>query len=380
MKELKEFWKKSQNDLIFTQATALAYTTLVSLVPLCAVAFFLFKSFGGFENLQSQLEPLMQANLAPAFGDKITTYINEIVSKVHAGAVGTVGLIGFIVTTVLTISTIEKSFNLIWGVKKSRPLSRRITTYWTLLSIGPVLMTLSIMFGTKAFLWLKNDNGLIANGLVILFSLIPYIASGILFSAVFFFIPNTQVHFKDAFKAGALTGIVFELAKLVYARYAVKTVSQDALYGSLVVIPVFLLWLYVVWLILLFGAELCCYFQFKRLKIKYKFNWEERLTPFAIVDILELLVNAAKTKSGGMKVDELLGQLQMPFHELSSHLDFLISEGIIVRSQRKYHLAVAESEIKLSEIFDSLDAHRYIPKGHLSLSVHQKVKQLWKSI
>ncbi|MBK9294940.1 MAG: YihY family inner membrane protein [Oligoflexia bacterium] len=382
MKDLKEFWKKSQNDLIFTQSTALAYTTLVSLVPLCAVAFFLFKSFGGFENLQSALEPLMQQNLAPAFGDKITNYINAAVSKVHAGAVGTVGLIGFIITTVLTISTIEKSFNIIWGVKKPRSLSKRITTYWTLLSIGPVLITLSVVFGSRAFFWLENDNGVIANILVILLKFIPYLASGLLFSAVFFFIPNTQVNYKDAIKAGIITGVVFELAKLLYARYAVQAISNDALYGSLVVIPVFLVWLYVVWLILLFGAELCCYFQFKRLKIKYKFNWQERLTPFAIVDILELLVGASKAKSKqvGLKIDELMAQLQMPFHELISHLDFLVNEGLVAQSQKKYFLTIAESEINLSEIFEALDAHRYSPKGALSLSVHQKMRQLWKSI
>ncbi|MFI5205482.1 MAG: YihY family inner membrane protein [Candidatus Paceibacterales bacterium] len=231
MKELREFWRKSQHDLIFTQATALAYTTLISLVPLLAVAFYLFKAFGGLDKLVDEIQPLIESNLAPAFSDKISTYLDDIITKVHAGAVGILGLLGFIISTVTTLTTIEKTFNMIWGVKRTRKLGARITVYWTLLTIGPLLIAVSVMFGSKASVWLKSDHGAIADGLIYLFSIIPYFASGLLFSALFYFIPNAVVNIRDAVKAGVITGIIFELAKVFYSVYAKRNIGHDACMG-----------------------------------------------------------------------------------------------------------------------------------------------------
>src|ERR1700677_2631098 len=105
--DVSQIWNKSKQDLIFTQATALAYTTLVSLVPVLAVAFFLFHAFGGFENLLERLEPFIEENLAPSFSNQISSYLEGFINNVHAGAVGIFGLIGFIFTSISTLATIE---------------------------------------------------------------------------------------------------------------------------------------------------------------------------------------------------------------------------------------------------------------------------------
>ncbi len=373
-KEIKEFWRKSEHDLVFTQATALSYTTLISMVPLLAVAFFLFKSFGGFDIVIKDLGPIIENNLAPSFSDKISVYLDEIINKFNAGAIGIVGAIGFIVTTITTLTTIEKTFNVIWGVRKPRRLGKRITTYWTLMTIGPLLLGVSFMFSAKALAWLKTDPGFLASVAVLVFTVVPYFTSGLLFSALFLFIPNLYVHYKDALKAGMITGVVFELAKLIYAIYAKQTISKDALYGALIVVPVFLIWIYVVWLIVLFGAELCCYFQFKRLKLNYKFNWEERLSSFAIADILETL----SSTDGGLTPEEMQSKLQIPFYELTAHLHFLEQQGQLIHAKRRYYRTHPHSAIDMDQIATQLDTHRYVPKGNLGQQIYAKTKSLWK--
>ncbi|MDZ4675872.1 MAG: YihY family inner membrane protein [Oligoflexia bacterium] len=380
---IKQFWKKSQQDLIFTQATALAYTTLLSLVPVLAVAFFLFKAFGGFESLQAKLLPLIEQNLAPSFSDQISNYLTQFLTNVHAGAIGVFGIIGFIITSISTLATIEKTFNLIWGVKDARSLGKRITTYWSLLTIGPMLLAVSIGMSSKALVWLEDDSGAISQVLLWGAALTPYLISGLLFSGLFLFMPNVSVNKWDALKAGGITGLVFELAKLLYASYAANAIAKNSVYGSLAIFPIFLIWLYVVWLIVLFGAELCCYFQFRRHHIPYRFNLEDRLNPFVIVDILEELARTQEEPRGGLAINDMLRSMKIPMRELMPHVDFLEQGGWIIRSsvgflnQWRFHLAVPKARVTMSKVLASLEGHRYVPRSEQGIAVHKKLKDLW---
>ncbi|MCC6278027.1 MAG: YihY family inner membrane protein [Oligoflexia bacterium] len=384
MKQLiRQFWKKAQHDLVFTQATALAYTSLVSLVPMLAVAFFLFKAFGGFQILETRLQTFIQANLAPSFGEQLSGYVFGFMKNVHAGAVGTFGVIGFMFTAVSTLATIEKTFNLIWGVKRDRPWGQKIMTYWSLVTIGPVLLGFSFVLSSQAVGWLQSDSGEISKVLVWMAALAPNLTSGILFTLLYFFMPNVAVNLKDAAKAGFVTGIVFEIAKLLYASYAARAVSTYSVYGSLAIIPIFLLWLYVVWLIVLFGAELCCFFQYARLKVPFRFDAEERLNPFLISDIIDALAGVQKTQSLGLALSELQKDLKVSIQELTAHIDFLESRGLIVssagsaRSKNRYFLTVPRAEINMKEVLGWLEEFRYEPKLKTSKDVASQLKKIW---
>lgn len=382
--EAREFWKKSQQDLLFTQATALAYTTLLSLIPILAVAFFFFKAFGGLDSLVGKMQPLIEENLAPAFSDKISVYMSQFLNNVHAGAVGILGIIGFIFTSITTLATIEKTFNIIWGVRNPRTWGYRITTYWSLLTVGPICIAVSLMVSSKAYVWLKHDSGAISQVLVWGFALAPYLSSSALFSALFLFMPNVTIGKKDAFRAGAITGLIFEVAKYLYALYATRSIASNAIYGSLAVFPVFLLWLYVVWLIILFGAELCCYFHFKSFGIPYRFNYDERLNAFVTADILEELSHTNQKPRGGMTIPQMISILKIPVFELLAHLNYLEKEGWVLSSKqtfkrgRKYHLAVQASQIDLSKILQKLNSQYYVPKGHQSMEMHKRLQD-WAS-
>jgi membrane protein len=382
--EAQQLWKKVRTDLIFTQATALAFTTVSSIVPILAVAFFLFNAFGGIENLMDKIEPLINENLAPAFSQQISEYLDKFLSNTHAGTVGFLGVLGFVVTSISTLATIENTFNYIWGASKPRSWARRVPTYWSLLTIGPLLLGASFALSSKAMLWLKNDNGALSHFLVWSFAILPYLSSCMLFTALYIFIPNVTVNRRDALKAGAITGVVFELAKLIYAVYATNAIGKNAIYGSLVIIPLFLLWLYVVWLIVLIGAELCLYFQYKRVGIPYKFDSEERLNPFIITDIIEVLGAVELGTKAGLTLHGLLLKLRVPTKELSDHLDFLLEQEIIVcsggdfiNSRKKYYLVVPKEQVNLSLIIQHLEPHRYLPQSARGLSINEKIKSIW---
>jgi membrane protein len=383
--EISQIWKKSKQDLIFTQATALAYTTLVSLLPILAIAFFLFHAFGGFEILLEKMEPFIEDNLAPSFSNQISSYLEGFINSVHAGTVGIVGLFAFIFTSISTLATIEKTFNLIWGSHKQRSLTRRMTTYWSLLTLAPLLMALSILMSSKVLSSLQYDKNFFSQTAVLLLHVIPYLSMSALFSSLYMFLPSVTVDRRDAIKAGVFTGIIFELAKVVYAIYATHAIKNNAVYGSLIIIPVFLVWLYVVWVIILFGAELCCFLQFKRLGIGYQFGVEDRLNPFIAVDIIEALGAHQQEPSGGLNLAGLIVQLKLPMRDIIRHVDFLEEEGIVVRSEGtfmtggRFYLTLPKDQIQISEIFEHIESVRYTPQSERAIEAHSLFKDVWKN-
>jgi membrane protein len=383
-RDFREIWRKARQDQVPSQATALAYKSILSLVPILAVAFFLFNAFGGFETLSDKIQPFIEENLAPNFSTQISSYLENFMNNAHADAVGIFGVLGFMITAISTLATIELTFNNIWGTSKQRRWGKRLTTYWSLLTLGPFILALSIYLSSEAMTWLRADSGWLSHLLVYSFEIVPYLIISMLFSFLYFFMPNVPVDQRDALRGGFATGAVFEVAKILYASYAAHALAQNKIYGSLVVIPVFLVWLYVVWLIVLFGAELCCYFQYRRLGIPFRFGIEDRLNPFLVVDIIEALGDHQMQPKGGLTAAKLLEILKLPLRQLMRHMDYLQEEGWVVqsagaftRSGNRYFLAVPEDQVDIPKIFAQLESRRYIPRSERGQQVHNRFKGLF---
>ena len=248
--------KKSKDDHLLVHAASLAFTSVLSLVPMLALAYFAFDAFGGLQKLNDKIEPFILENLAPAFGKEIMGYVGEIHKKVSGGAMGVFGFVGFIYTSLAMLFKVEFSFNHIWVIKTSRPLVRRITNYWSMITLGPIAFGTSIYFSSLIYGWLSSEGGQISRVILLVATLIPYFTTAFLFMVLYLIIPNANVTVKAAAVAGLIAGVAFELAKLAYAYYATHTLGIS-IYGSLAVLPVFLLWLQLGWLIVLYGAELC---------------------------------------------------------------------------------------------------------------------------
>ncbi len=237
------------------RATALAYTTLLSLVPLLVVTFSLFKAFGGLAKVMDPIENLVLNNLATGSGTMVVDTLQKFIQSYRSGTVGLVGL-GMLILTVLSLlTTIERTFNDIWGIPKKRGFVQRFTVYWTLMTIGPILLGISItVTGALQSNRLVTQILSLSGGETFFISKIPWLTTFALFTVLYLVMPNTKVRFRSALIGGIFGGALWEIAKYGYTLYASRVVSYSKIYGSLGIIPIFLVWLYYTWIVVLIGC------------------------------------------------------------------------------------------------------------------------------
>ena len=254
-------------DLIDGQLTmramSLVYTTLLSLVPMLALAFSLFKALGA----HNMLEPMLLKFLAP-LGPKageLTGSIVGFVDNIKVGVLGSLGVALLFYTAFSMIQKVERSFNFIWRVERVRPISQRIGEYLAVLMIGPVLVFSSLgvtaaVLNSTAVAKLAEFEPL-GTTIFLFGKLIPYVMIIAAFTFVYAFIPNTKVKFKAALAGGVLAGAGWQSASLLFASFVASSASYNAVYSGFAIVILLLIWFYVGWLILLTGCQLAYYVQ-----------------------------------------------------------------------------------------------------------------------
>lgn len=240
-------------------AQALTYVTLLSLVPLAAVVFSIFKGFGSAEGITDKITSflLTQVPMSSEHGAIISEYVATFSTNINAGRLGWVSILILVVSVLMLLNHIESSLNAVFGVTSNRPFVTRMLTYWSVLTFGPLLLAGS--FALTAGLQTTTVGSYLDSlqfGWELLLRAAPLIATWIAFTTMYLVIPNTRVRFSSALLAAVVAGSLWNAWKFAYAVYAKHNVTQSDIYGSLAVIPMFVLWLYVSWLIVLFGGQL----------------------------------------------------------------------------------------------------------------------------
>lgn len=234
-------------------AGGLTYTTVLAIVPLLAVVLSLFTAFPIFNELQIELEHFLSKNLMPeAMSNSIMMHLNGFAAK--ARNMTAVGAVFLMITSIMLMKTIDEALNAIWRVKKQRPLIIRVLIYWAVLSIGPFMLAGSIWASAmlaRAQLGIGVDLSVLQN---IFATLFPTLLSFIGFSLLYYVVPNRTVYLKDAMVGAAIAAILFEAMKMGFAFYITKFPSYTVIYGAFATIPLFLLWIYLSWLVILLGA------------------------------------------------------------------------------------------------------------------------------
>ncbi|HUS24707.1 MAG TPA: YihY/virulence factor BrkB family protein [Candidatus Binatia bacterium] len=249
---------------ISMRAMSLVYTTLLSLVPLLALAFSVLKGLG----VHNSLEPMLRNMLAPlgAQGDALTANILHFVDNIKVGVLGSLGMALLFYTVLSMIQKVEDSFNYIWRIEQPRRLGQRLGEYLSLLLVGPFAVVTSL--GITASVMNSSFVGLVSSyepfGLLIYIvgRLLPYVVIIGLFTFLYAFVPNTRVRLRAAASGGMLAGVLWESASIAFARIVVASSSYNAIYSSFAIIIFLLIWLYVGWLILLIGCQLAYYVQY----------------------------------------------------------------------------------------------------------------------
>lgn len=252
-----------QNGEITLRAMGLVYTTLLSLVPLLALAFSMLKAFG----VDNALRPVLHRFLAPlgSQADEIIDKVVGFVENVQVGVLGAIGVVLLMYSVVSLIQKVESGCNYIWQVRKMRSLGRRFTEYLSILIVGPIVvlaassMTASLTSNTVVeYLSTIEPFG---TSLYVAGRMVPYVLYSIGFTLLYAFMPNTKVHWLPAMGGGIFAGVLWQTASLGFAVFASNSSNYNAIYSSFAILILLLVWLYVSWLIMLLGCRVAFLLQ-----------------------------------------------------------------------------------------------------------------------
>ena len=239
-------WRRFLDDNVQTNAAALAFTTILALVPAAAVMFSMLSIFPVFQDWSLYLEDFVYENLVPAAGDAVQSQLQEFIGQ--TARLTAFGLVFLLVSALLLLFTIEESLNKIWRVRDNRPVMQRVLSYWAVLTLAPLLMGASLSL-TSYFLSTTLDG---EGGLA---TVLPFLFESLAFVLLYMVVPNCPVRFRHAIIGGVTAAVMFEVAKYGFTWYISNFHSYEVIYGALSSIPIFLIWVYLSWLVVLVGAE-----------------------------------------------------------------------------------------------------------------------------
>ncbi len=237
-------------------AAALTYTTLFAVVPMMTVMFSMLSLIPAFHGMGESIQTFIFRNFVPSAGEAVETYLKSFTTQ--ARHLTWVRVVFLAVTAFTMLVTIEKAFNEIWRVRQPRRGVGRFLLYWAILSLGPLLLgagfavttyitSLSLLHGPDAL-----------PGAETLLGLMPLAFSVAAFTLLYSAVPNARVPVRHALMGGVFTAVLFEAAKTLFGLYVSLFPGYQLIYGAFATVPIFLLWIYLSWMIVLFGAVLVC--------------------------------------------------------------------------------------------------------------------------
>jgi len=325
--------KAFRGDQCLLRASALTFTTILSLVPFFALTFAVLKGFG----VHNKIEPLILEKVAAGSQETVDTIITYI-NNTNMTSVGAIGLVALVLTVVSVLGNIEEAFNVIWGVKETRSFYRKFSDYLSVVITGPLLLLAAVSFTTSLqsqsiVRWLVEKSYL-GDALLFIFRLAPYVTIWLALVFLYIFIPNTRVRFRSALFGGILAGTIWQFAQWGYIHFQVGVAKYNAIYGTLSLLPVFMVWIYTSWLIVLFGVEVVCAHQNIR-----NFRREVRNSAYShsrkellCLTILENIAAAFHFGRPPRSSTQLAEELDVPVRVVRELLSLLMESGYILAS------------------------------------------------
>ena len=240
-------------DDALIRAAALSYTTLLSLVPLVALGLAILAAFPAFENARAQLRRSLVGTLVPEVGQQVRQSIDGFIS--NAGNLTAVGILGLVVTAVLLLYTIEEAMNRIFCAHKVRTHMSRLLVYWTVLTLGPLLLAASLTVSDWLFTSPENSP-ILAHAVAIGAGLFHFAMLVALFTLLYAAMPARQVPLREAAIGGAAASVGVAVLRFGFHIYVADLHAYQSIYGALAAVPIMLFWMYLAWAVILGGAEL----------------------------------------------------------------------------------------------------------------------------
>lgn len=299
---------------VINKASALTYSTLLAIIPILAILFAIARGFGLDNLLEEQLRTGLEGQALGA--ETLLSFIDSYLSQAKNGVFIGVGIIMLFYTVLLLTHNMEQTFNSIWQVKKLRSLYRKMTDYFSMLLLLPLLILLSsgISIFMSTFMKTMEEFTLLAPVIKSLVRLTPYVLTWGMFTALYIFMPNTKVKLKYAILPGILAGSAFQAFQYLYIGSQIWVSRYNAIYGSFAAIPMFLLWTQISWSICLFGAQLCYVAQNLR---NFSFSKEtenisRRYHDFLCILIMSLICKRFQTDEPPYTAETLSDEHKIP--------------------------------------------------------------------
>lgn len=317
------------------RASALTFYSLLSIVPVMAMAFGVAKGFGFEKMLEKQLLDKF-ANQGEVL-QQIIGFAQSMLNNTKGGVVAGIGVAVLFWTVIKVLGNIEQSFNDIWGIKQGRAIGRKFSDYLSLMLICPIMIILSssitVFISTQLSHIISQSEvlGVLAPLVFAIVKILPFAVIWILFTFIYIFLPNTKVNFSSGLIAGIAAGTIYQITQWVYINFQVGVAKFNAIYGSFAALPLFLMWLQISWLVVLFGAEI----SFAHQNVDtYEFEPDcleasHSFKRLAALQIAQLIVKNFANREDALNASEISHKLDMPIR-LVRQILFELKESKIV--------------------------------------------------
>lgn len=319
---LQTLRSRFREDRLGLTASSLTFTTLISLVPLVTVMLAVFAAFPIFASFQDSLQKYFLQTLVPEnIAKPVLGALTQFASK--ANRLGTVGLIFLGLAAIALMLTIDRTLNAIWRVRTPRPIAQRVLVYWAAATLGPLVLGVSLSFTSYALSASKGLVGEIPGGVTFLLGTLEFLLMAAGFAGLFHYVPNTHVRWRHAIAGGTFAAVGIELAKRTLGWYLAQVPTYSVLYGAFATVPIFLIWLYLGWVIVLLGAVIAAYAPSLQMRVM---RWPDG--PGArfqlAVAVLRMLDATRSQGVPGVHLDALSGALRTDPLQIEPIVDTLV--------------------------------------------------------
>jgi membrane protein len=312
-----------REDRLGITASSLTFTTLISLVPLVTVMLAVFSAFPMFATFQGSVEKyFLQSLVPPTIAKPVLSALTQFASK--ANRLGTVGLVFLVFTAIALMLTIDRTLNAIWRVRTPRPIAQRVLVYWAAVTLGPLLLGASLTLTSYALTASQGIVGSRPGGFGFLLDMLVFVLIATGMAGLFHYVPNTTVRWSHAFAGGLFVAVGFELAKRLLGWYLRQVPAYAMVYGAFATVPIFLVWIYLSWVVVLLGAVIAAYAPSLQMRVVRLPDIPGSRLQLAVT-LLRALARARQTASHGLGLAELSQALRTDPLQIEPILETLVA-------------------------------------------------------
>ncbi len=315
-------------DKCIQRASALAYASLLAIVPMVVLGFSVFTSFQAFDAMAGTVSDALLEYLLPTSQQAVQEYLGSVAEETTA--ISVFGIIGLLFTATALLNTVEEAFNDIWRITRARAWLSKFIVFWATLTLAPILIGASISI-TSYFTALPVIRD-VAEGAALIGEapfLVPWLMSSLAMATLYTVLPNTSVPFRYAAVGGLVAGALFEWSKVGFAFYVTDVANYERLYGALSTLPIFLIWIYLIWVIVLLGSEIA--FCMQHPEQSHRQHSEFQKPGIRQFYSHLVLLRAAQALHAGelLKMADVVAETDVPENIMQEWLDQLCKQNLL---------------------------------------------------